>query len=608
MQADAAAYGGPGYPPAAYGPYGPPGYGSPYPGNEAAPFADMAGAVPPGFPGGTGYGPPPGQPFPGQPPVSPGYAHDPRQDPRPLAYGWYGPDGFPPHGFPPHGEARGPVGPPFPGGPGPLGPDGSDPGQVTSGPAGYVSSGYQGLGAFPGPDGFPTASAYAGPDGFPPASAYAGPDGFPPPSAYAGPTGQPGMHGAPGFADPAGYSAAGGFAGSGAHQHTAPYPEYPAWQGRGGPAGYPFPGGHGETVNGGDYAYVIHHDPGVPEPDRPQASELGQSLGEWPPGQPGRVSAHRHPGGPQRPGTAPAGPDSSTGPAESAGGAGRIRAITAGARDAEWAGTGDELRETANFARVAPESGLAPPAAPATPAATPAAAPVTADVAGQAVTVTPAQEAAPADRTAPASADGASPSDASIPGTVPDLAPELIYGPDDPAYGPPGPDWYKRGEERPAPAEEIGPRPDLADQSATRGPFEPLRSGDGEAGDHVDHGTADGGEARDGHLADESESAAPDYLPADYETPELLDFGPPTDPEAGALGEIRDLYQTAETIGTARLDRHFDQLLERQRKLISEYFSQAAGLGAAGTATPPSLGFDTAETLAGMRGELRSAQ
>jgi hypothetical protein len=113
---------------------------------------------------------------------------------------------------------------------------------------------------------------------------------------------------------------------------------------------------------------------------------------------------------------------------------------------------------------------------------------------------------------------------------------------------------------------------------------------------------------------------------------ELFDFGAPTDPEAGAIGELKDLYQTAGTAGQSSLDRHFDQLLERQRELISEYFEESGALGPAELASPviampagvppagatrdpadpadpphsaAPFGFDTAESLAALRGELR---
>jgi len=41
-----------------------------------------------------------------------------------------------------------------------------------------------------------------------------------------------------------------------------------------------------------------------------------------------------------------------------------------------------------------------------------------------------------------------------------------------------------------------------------------------------------------------------------------------------SLGRLADLYETAEAIGPKALDKHFDELLERQRKLISVYFTE----------------------------------
>jgi hypothetical protein len=45
---------------------------------------------------------------------------------------------------------------------------------------------------------------------------------------------------------------------------------------------------------------------------------------------------------------------------------------------------------------------------------------------------------------------------------------------------------------------------------------------------------------------------------------------------ARKLEQIKDFYLTAEAIGEQNLDKHFDQLLARQRELISEYFRQSA--------------------------------
>ena len=42
------------------------------------------------------------------------------------------------------------------------------------------------------------------------------------------------------------------------------------------------------------------------------------------------------------------------------------------------------------------------------------------------------------------------------------------------------------------------------------------------------------------------------------------------------LDQIKDLLITAEAIGEANLDRHFDRVSMRQRELIREFFDQAA--------------------------------
>jgi hypothetical protein len=201
---------------------------------------------------------------------------------------------------------------------------------------------------------------------------------------------------------------------------------------------------------------------------------------------------------------------------------------------------------------------------------------------------------------------------------VADLDPALAYGPDDPAYGPPGPDWYKRDEERPPRAAASESPAAAGDRPGTRGPFEPLRPGDRDAAGGAGYQPADDEAAFGDHDADglETEISEYDSLDQEMSLPELLDFGAVTDPEAGALGQVKGLYETAETFSQARFDRHFDQLLERQRELISEYFQESAGLVVAEAAPPAApavtadmpipLGFDTAESLAALRGDLRA--
>jgi hypothetical protein len=49
------------------------------------------------------------------------------------------------------------------------------------------------------------------------------------------------------------------------------------------------------------------------------------------------------------------------------------------------------------------------------------------------------------------------------------------------------------------------------------------------------------------------------------------------------MDQIKDLYLTAEAIGEDALDKHFQQVSERQRQLIREYFDQVVGGQAEGT-------------------------
>src|SRR5262249_23308424 len=48
------------------------------------------------------------------------------------------------------------------------------------------------------------------------------------------------------------------------------------------------------------------------------------------------------------------------------------------------------------------------------------------------------------------------------------------------------------------------------------------------------------------------------------------------------MDQIKDLYLTAEAIGEDALARHFQQVSDRQRELIREYFDHVAGRGAEG--------------------------
>jgi hypothetical protein len=51
-------------------------------------------------------------------------------------------------------------------------------------------------------------------------------------------------------------------------------------------------------------------------------------------------------------------------------------------------------------------------------------------------------------------------------------------------------------------------------------------------------------------------------------------------PQAEAkLDQIKDLYLTAEAIGEDALDKHFDQVSQRQRELIREFFLRSESGG-----------------------------
>jgi hypothetical protein len=102
--------------------------------------------------------------------------------------------------------------------------------------------------------------------------------------------------------------------------------------------------------------------------------------------------------------------------------------------------------------------------------------------------------------------------------------------------------WYDLLAEDPVPPHE-----------EARGPFEPLQSSHGPAGQHppAAQGEPPPGAPREGNLE------------------------PPEQARARKLEQLKDLYLTAEAIGERNVDKHFDQLLAQQRELISEYFRQS---------------------------------
>jgi hypothetical protein len=98
------------------------------------------------------------------------------------------------------------------------------------------------------------------------------------------------------------------------------------------------------------------------------------------------------------------------------------------------------------------------------------------------------------------------------------------------------------------------PRPSPVE--APRGPFEPARSSQGPV--------------RPASVTGSVELPPADYQPPVPPPPRAL---PPA--AAAKLDQIKDLYLTAEAIGPQALDKHFDQVSQRQRELITEFFERS---------------------------------
>jgi hypothetical protein len=125
-----------------------------------------------------------------------------------------------------------------------------------------------------------------------------------------------------------------------------------------------------------------------------------------------------------------------------------------------------------------------------------------------------------------------------------------------------------------------------------RGPFEPLVSSAGES-------------QPGGAEAAAAEAAAPGSAPGQ------AGGEPDEDAHAHAhkLEQIKDFYLTAEAIGEANVDKHFDQLLTQQRELISEYFRQSgAGKPADDAAGPRGHEPGGRDQESGERGRGRGAR
>ncbi len=111
------------------------------------------------------------------------------------------------------------------------------------------------------------------------------------------------------------------------------------------------------------------------------------------------------------------------------------------------------------------------------------------------------------------------------------------------------------------------PRPGALE--TPRGPFEPARA---EPSASV-AGPASLDTARPAPEAAAGPAAEDTAVPADAEPDETAESLPPG--AAEKLDEIKDLLITAEAIGEANLDRHFERVSQRQRELIREFFERA---------------------------------
>ena len=74
----------------------------------------------------------------------------------------------------------------------------------------------------------------------------------------------------------------------------------------------------------------------------------------------------------------------------------------------------------------------------------------------------------------------------------------------------------------------------------------------------------------------------PNMIPAPVPPPAER-VAPRDVPEAAVakLDQIKDLYLTAEAIGEDALDKHFEQVSQRQRELIREFFDKSERPGGA---------------------------
>jgi hypothetical protein len=116
------------------------------------------------------------------------------------------------------------------------------------------------------------------------------------------------------------------------------------------------------------------------------------------------------------------------------------------------------------------------------------------------------------------------------------------------------------------------PRPGPVE--APRGPFEPARASQPSVRPASVTGSVEPPPAT-------FSAASPSAEPPTQAAPR-----PMLEAAAAKLDQIKDLYLTAEAIGEDALDKHFDQVSQRQRELISEFFERSKRNGSAPSTDP----------------------
>jgi hypothetical protein len=69
--------------------------------------------------------------------------------------------------------------------------------------------------------------------------------------------------------------------------------------------------------------------------------------------------------------------------------------------------------------------------------------------------------------------------------------------------------------------------------------------------------------------------ASPPVSPPPPRPQPVSEAKPMAESAQAKLDQIKDLYLTAEAIGESNLEKHFEQVSQRQRELIQEFFESA---------------------------------